>query len=257
MAGPPRSVRTAALYPPPGSPSRRPTAPGTPILTWAENDEKETHEDHGSWVGVRCPSTRAGRRRHRGRLAATVPARPLPSIPRVGGAARTKAEKGACSVPPLFQVLFPRSGGVLTHKKNLGEAHAFGFPGTTDLVSGGSLGHSTPLHTPGNGTAQVHKGGSPGAGLGGGRRGRALRASLPGSGLTQVRSCLQGLNQVTALPGGRPHHKRPVQPPAALAKVERTELPEDRDPLGEFHLPRGAGTCAHLFAAGPHPCPRR
>lgn len=34
-----------------------------------------------------------------------------------------------------------------------------------------------------------------------------MRASLPGSGLTQVRSCLQGLNQVTALPGGRLHYR--------------------------------------------------
>lgn len=208
-------------------------------------------------MGARRPSTRAGRRRHRGRLAATVPARPLPSIRRVGGAASTKTEKVASCARPLFQVHFPRTGEVLTYKKNLDEVHAFGFPEATDPVRGGSLGHSTPLHTPGNGTAQVHKGGSPGAGLGGGRRGRALRPSLPGSGLTQVRSCLQGLNQVTTLPGGRLHPRRPVQPPAALAKVERTELPEDRDPLGELHLPRGAGPCAHLFAAGPHPCPRR
>lgn len=29
------------------------------------------------------------------------------------------------------------------------------------------------------------------------------------------------------------------------------------DPLGVLHLPRGAGPAAHLFAAGPHPCPRR
>lgn len=158
-----------------------------------------------------------------------MPARPLPSIQRVGGAASTRAEKGASCAWPLFQVHFPRTGGVLTYKKNLDEAHAFGFPETTDPARSGSLGHSTPLRTPGNGTAQVHKGGSPGAGLGGGRRGRALRASLPGSGLTQVRSCLQGLNQVTALPGGRLHHRRPVQPPVALVKVERTELLEDRD----------------------------
>lgn len=108
-------------------------------------------------------------------------------------------------------------------------------------MRGGSSGHSTPLRTPGNGSAQVHKGGSPGAGLGGGRRGRGLRASLPGSGLTQVRSCLQGLNQVTAPPGGRPRRTPLVQPRAAPAKVDRTEQPGDRDLLASLHLPRGAG----------------
>lgn len=35
----------------------------------------------------------------------------------------------------------------------------------------------------------------------------------------------------------------PAQPPAALAEADRTELPEDGDPLGVFHLQRGAGPC--------------
>lgn len=166
VLGPPRPVRTAALHPPPVASSRRPTEAGTPILTWAVNDEKETHEDHGGRVGARRPSTRAGRRRHRGRLAATVPARPLPSIRRVGGAASTKAEKGACCARPLFQGHFPRTGEVLTYKKNLDEAHAFGFPETTDPVRGGSPGHSTPCALPGMEPPRYTRVGAPGPGLG-------------------------------------------------------------------------------------------
>lgn len=186
------------LHPPPVVPSCRPTASGTPFLTWTVSDEKEPQEEHSGRQGARHPRTRAGRRRHRGRLAATEPARPLPSIPRVGGAGSTKAEKGACSTRPLIQVHFPHTEGVLTYKKNLDETHAFGFPRTTDPGARWLSGSLHPLFIPRNGSAQVHKGGSLGAGLGGGRRRRGLRASLPGSGLTQVRSCPQGLNQVTA-----------------------------------------------------------
>lgn len=95
-----------------------------------------------------------------------MPARPLPSIRRVGGAASTKAEKGTCCAGPLFQVHFPRTGGVLTYEKNLDEAHAFGFSGTTDPVRGGSLGHSTPCALPGMEPPRYTRVGAPGLGLG-------------------------------------------------------------------------------------------
>lgn len=73
VSAPPGQVRSAAPHPPPVVPSRRPTAPGTPLLTWAICAEKEPQEDRSGRAGARRPSTRAGRRRHRRRLAATVP----------------------------------------------------------------------------------------------------------------------------------------------------------------------------------------
>lgn len=123
--------------------------------SWTVSDEKEPQEEHSGRPGARHPRTRAGRRRHRGRLAATEPARPLPSIPRVGGAGSTKAEKGACSTRPLIQVHFPHTEGVLTYKKNLDETHAFGFPRTTDPGARWLSGSLHPLFIPRNGSAQV------------------------------------------------------------------------------------------------------
>lgn len=86
---------------------------GPPLLTWAASDEKKPHEHHRGRVGAGSPGTGASSRRHRGRLGATGPARPLPSTGRVGGAERTKAERGARSSPSRFrswsliQVHFP------------------------------------------------------------------------------------------------------------------------------------------------------
>lgn len=179
VASPSGQVRTAVLHPPPVAPSRRPTAAGTPLLTWRENNEYEPHEDCSGRVDARHPSTHAGRRRHRGRLATTVPARPLPSISREGGATSTKAEKGACSAGPLIQVHFPHTGGVLTHKKNLNEVHAFGPPKTTDRVRCGSPGHSTPGAFPGMDPPRYTRVGAPGLGLGVGGGGGACGPPSP------------------------------------------------------------------------------
>lgn len=179
VPAPPGPVKTAALHLPSVVPSSRTTVPRTPFLTWTESDEKEPHEEYSGRAGARRLRRRAGRRRHRGRLAATEPARPLPSIPRIGGAASTKAEKGTCSAWPLIQVHFLHTEGVLTYKKNLDEAHVFSSPGKTDPVRDGSLGHSTPCALPGMDPPRYTRVGALGLGLGVGGGGGACGPPSP------------------------------------------------------------------------------
>lgn len=62
--------------------------------------------------------------------------------------------------------------------------------------------------------------------------GRGSSASLPGSGLTQVRSCPQGLNQVTRAPGGQRQTAGPIHALRPRPNQADREFPAQR------HSPR-------------------
>ena len=83
--------------------------------------------------------------------------------------------------------------------------------------------------------------------------GRGSPTSLPGSGLTQVRSGPEGWNQVTSPPGGQLKTRDRGPALSCFGHAEQSVNHEDRDSTALIHLLREAGRAAHLFPLFPHP----
>lgn len=85
---------------------------------------------------------------------------------------------------------------------------------------------------------------------------RGSSTSLPGSGLTQVRSSPRGSGPSDQPAGRAPADQGSRLAPSCSGHTERSVNQANRDSIGVIHLLREAGPAAHLFPLCPHPSPR-
>lgn len=187
-----------------------------------------------------------------------------PKYPESRGRGERQGREGRTLLPFPLPSLVPvpspscRTPGVCTKSSSVDGAHTSSLGGETCLSHCDSPSHSTPGALREMDRPRYTRVGARDWAWGW-AAGWSSSASLPGSGLVQVRSC-------PPPPGPEPsdrlarrvpanHGSRPA--PCCPSQDGRTEIHKNQGALGVIHLPTGAGASEHLFPVCPHPSPVR